>query len=454
MKRVSRATVVVVLMVLLVMGLSYCTKSDQVLNTGGTTTTNSTTLVSYKTATAPTIDGTIDAIWAKATKLDVTPTVPNPGNGLFTGYSGDQYPATIRSMYDASNIYFLAEFADNTKSTNVSPWYFNPALNVFGKSTGWQKEPSSYVFDVNGNVTRAGWGEDKLAMLWNVDYSTPGFLTQTCYASCHVFTPYMDYSKTPAVFTSNANSGNHYTNGNAEKIDMWWGRLGYMSRDASLQMMDDNYQDWAGGPAFSSIAGGNSNGRHVDGIVPDGTFSATWPYRPNYTVSPTQGEVSNSQNLKINGNGITVAVPIWVIPGASGGNFILVSDTAGGTAKKVTAVDSLGVLTLSDGSKIDPTVGTDYQRTGDPVTGPTAAKAIPSLIAVPLIGGRADITCVSVYTGTGWVVEYKRALKTADVLKQDIDFSSLKDQQFGMAIWDRSNYQHGIQPNLLLTFQK
>jgi len=67
---------------------------------------------------------------------------------------------------------------------------------------------------------------------------------------------------------------------------------------------------------------------------------------------------------------------------------------------------------------------------------------------------RADITAGAVYTGTGWVLEYKRALKTGDVLKQDIDFSSLQDQVFGIAIWNNSNYQHGIQPNLVLKFQK
>jgi hypothetical protein len=112
------------------------------------------------------------------------------------------------------------------------------------------------------------------------------------------------------------------------------------------------------------------------------------------------------------------------------------------------------VLTLLDGTTIDPTVGTDYQRTGDAVTGPTAAKAIPSYIAMPLISQRADITSTAVFTGSGWIVEYKRALKTADVLKQDVDFSSLQDQPFGVAVWDNSNYQHGINPNLLLQFKK
>ena len=433
-----------------------CTKNDQVIipdNSGST----STTLVSVKTATAPTIDGTIDAIWDNATKLSFTPTVPDPGNGLFTGYNGEQYPATLRSMYDASNIYFLLEVTDATQSTVVSPWYFNPSLNVTGK-TGWQKEPSSKTLDVNGAMTRDGFGEDKFAMLWNIDNSTPKFAAQTCYASCHVFTPYLDYSQTPAAMVSNANNGNHYTNGQNEKIDMWWGRLGFISKDASLNQMDDNYQDWAGGPAFSGLVGGNLNGRHVDGIYMDGTASTTWPYKPNYTVTPAnQGEYGNTQNLKLDGTGASVAVPLFVIPNtASTSGFLLASDTLStGKAKKVTAVSSAGVLTLSDGTKIDPTVGTAYQRTGDPVTGPTAVNYIPAYIGLPLIGGRADIASAAVYTaGKGWTIEYKRALKTADVLKQDIDFTSLQDQVFGVAFWNKSNNQHGINPNLTLTFAK
>jgi len=449
MKKYKSLLTIIIVLMGSVLFLTQCTKDDQVLDTPAAL--NGNELFSQYTTTAPTIDGTVDAVWSNATKLDISPTVPDPGNGLFTGYIGQQYPATLRSMFDDQNIYFLLEYGDATKNTNVSPWYFDPALNVAGK-TGWQKEPSAKTFDASGVLTREGWGEDKVAMLWNVDYSTPKFLSQTCYASCHVFTPYVDYSLATPALVSNSASGNHYTNGPNEKIDMWWARLGFVSKDASLNQMDDNYQDWAGGQAITNITGGNANGRHLDGIVPDGTKSATWPYRPNYTVSPVQGEVSNSQNLKLDGTGATVAVPIWVIPGSST-NFILVADTAGGTAKKVTAVSSAGVLTLSNGATIDPTTGADYLRSIT-ATGATAPKAIASLIGVPLIGGRADITCTAIYTGTGWVVEYKRKLKTGDTSNQDVDFSSLQDQQFGVAIWNSSNYQHGINPNLVLKFKK
>ena len=450
MKRYKSVLSITASLAATVLLLTQCTKDDQVLDTP--VALNGNELFSQYTSTAPVIDGTVDAVWANATKLDITPTVPDAGNGLFTGYIGQKYPATIRSMFDNDNIYFLLEYPDATQSVNVAPWYFDPALNVTGK-TGWQKEPTSRTYDGSGVLTREGWGEDKFAMLWNIDNSTPKFAAQSCYASCHVFSPYMDYSQTPATMVSNSASGNHYTNGPNEKIDMWWGRLGFMSKDATLTQLDDNYQDYAGGQSITNLTGGNANGRHVDGIVPDGTKSATWPYRPNYTVSPTQGEVSNSQNLKLDGTGASVAVPIWVIPG-SNTNFILVADTVSGRAKKVMAVSSAGVLTLSDATTINPTSGTDYQRASIAANGGTAPKSIASFIGVPLIGSRADITCSALYTGSGWVAEYKRKLKTSDVLAQDVDFSSLQDQPFGVAIWNSSNYQHGINPNLVLKFKK
>ena len=436
----------------------YCTKTDQVVVS--TAAKNTTDLLALKTATAPTIDGVADAIWANAEKLDFIPAVPDPGNGLFAGYIGESFPTTLRAMYDDQYIYFLAEYADKDQSQKVAPWYFNPTTKL------WAKEGSSRTYDANGIMTREGYGEDKIAMLWNIDNSTPKFTTQTCYASCHVFTPYNDYTTvgtlvakvgktvldslvTNPTYKSNSASANHYTNGTNEKIDMWWMQP---SKGLSYGKMDDNYQDWAGGPAITNLTGGNANGRHVDDLVVAST-STVWPFRPVYTADATQGSFANTQNLKLDGTGATVAVPLYVIP-SSTSNYITNADTVtGGAAKKVTAVSSTGVLTYSGGT-IDPTTGTDYQRLGTAATSAIGAKCIPSVVSSPLKNGRADIDCVTTYTGTGYIVEYKRKLKTGDVLKQDIDFSSLQDQPFGFAVWDKSNYQHAIKPNLMLKFQK
>ena len=431
--------------------LVYCTKTDQVVSSSSSSTN---VLNAYHTTTAPVIDGTIDAIWANATKLSFNPTVPDPGNGLFTGYNGEQYPATIRSMYDDSCIYFLAEWADAGKSVNVAPWYFNTANNVTGK-TGWSAEPSSKSLDVNGNITRTGFGEDKFAMLFNIDNSCQKFITQTCYGSCHIFSPYIDYTNPAAPVEKANNSGNHYTNGQFEKIDMWWGKLGYITSDASNGFMDDNYQDYAGGQAVTNLTGGSANGRHVDGIYIDSATTYAWPKGPHYSASPNQGEVKNSQNLKLDGTGASVAVPMWIYKGVSNAGFVLTADTLNGKAVRVVGVTSAGVLNLADGTTIDPTANTDSQRPADAVYG-IESKTLPSYFAQPLVGGRADIKCSAVYTGTGWAVEYKRRLKTSDGLKQDVDFTSnnYQDQPFGFAIWNQSNNQHGINPNLVLHFSK
>ena len=244
-------------------------------------------------------------------------------------------------------------------------------------------------------------------------------------------------------------SGNHYTNGASEKIDMWWANP---TRGLTYGNMDDEYQDWAGGPGVTNLVGGSGNGRHFDDLVVNGA-STTWPYAPTYTSDATQGSANNRQSLKLDGTGATVTVPMWIILNSTG-DFIKVADTlAGGAAVKITGVSSTGVLTYATGS-IDPNVGTDYQRTGDAVTGNTALKGFPGVILSPVKNGRADISLSAVYSGTGWVYEYKRLLKTADVLKQDVDFTSLQDQPFGVAFFNNSNYQHGIKPNLLLKFQK
>jgi hypothetical protein len=414
-----------------------CTKNNQVLDLAETSTANGSELLSYKTSTPPTIDGIADDSWAKAQKLNVTPQVPDPGNGLFAGYISENYPATVRSMYDDQNIYFLIEWNDPSNNL-VQPWYFNPT------SSRWAQRGNARQFDVNGILIKEGMGQDQLAMLWNIDHSTSKFGALTCYASCHLFSSYRNYA---GVMVPNK-SGNHYTNGANEKIDMWWCRL---NKDLLNNQMDDQYQDWAGGPAVTDTVGGAGNGRHADDLIPPSPFKTTYI---NTNTNPNNGPFNNTQSLKLNGNGASANVPKWIIPGATGKAYYLATDTlAGGAAKLVTGVDSSGILYYNGGS-IDPNGNADYYDNAG--TSPTVgAKCFPSFISAPYSAGRSDINASGVYTaGKGWVLEIKRALKTADVLKQDIDFSSLEDQPFGMAIFNSSNYQHGIKPNLLLKFQQ
>ncbi|MBI1782579.1 MAG: hypothetical protein HYR66_14635 [Sphingobacteriales bacterium] len=70
-------------------------------------------------------------------------------------------------------------------------------------------------------------------------------------------------------------------------------------------------------------------------------------------------------------------------------------------------------------------------------------------------GSAADITSNIYYTGTGWRIQYKRLLKTADILAQDIDFSSLNDQPFGIGVfYNYADRQHAVVNGLTLHFQQ
>jgi len=149
---ITRKSIAYALLGMTTMGIIYmssCTRKNQVLDLPAVVTQKGE-LVSYKTTVAPSIDGVIDAAWDNATQLKTTTQVPDPGNGLFAGYIGTQYNVTLRSMYDATNVYFLAEIPDVTQSIQVSPWYFNPATKR------WAQEPSARTYDVNGKITREG----------------------------------------------------------------------------------------------------------------------------------------------------------------------------------------------------------------------------------------------------------------------------------------------------------
>jgi hypothetical protein len=311
----------------------------------------------------------------------------------------------MRSAYDDNNIYFLVEWADPTQSLRRNPWYFDPATKR------WAQESGTYGFA--SSPYRPPFYEDKISFLWNIGNSVAGWNTATCYKSCHTGLPAAD------------GSSRHYTNFPTEKIDMWH---------------------------WKSVRGGVNAGFQIHDQYQDNTYPNGRKADPGVDVYQ-----NNTQNLVITGSmpAITVAVPKYVIPNRTDNLWILNSEVTAGTAKLVTAVDANGVLTLSDASTIDPNVGTDYQRIGTYGSGGLGNKAIAGLtLNDSYTGSQGDITCKTTYVnGTGWIMEIKRALKTTDAV-YDVDFSDLKDQYFGFAIFENSQIAHSIKPNLVLKFKK
>ncbi len=204
--------------------VASCTKENQVLDTPKPIN-SSTDLVSVKVSTAPTIDGAIDAMWENSPKLQFSTAVPEVTGDVFRGYTGNIIPSvTLRSAYDANNIYFLAEWVDPTQSMLRAPWYFDPVTKL------WAQEKGVPTFSATGAITRPAFYEDKIAFLWSVNNSVSGWNNATCYKSCHTGLPATD------------GSSRHFTNSPTEKIDMWHWKAVRGGANGGFQF-DDQYQD-------------------------------------------------------------------------------------------------------------------------------------------------------------------------------------------------------------------
>ena len=390
-----------------------CTKSDQVIDTGnsGGTTDQSTQLVALKVTAAPTIDGTIDASWANCQKLTAVVTVPDPGNDYFKGYVDNTHTVTMRTMYDASKIYFLAEWNDANKSLNRDPWYFDPA------SKTWKEESRKPTFDAEGNKIREAFYEDKFAMLWNVNNSVTDFNEKGCYATCHT-------SLDPA--THGGATGRHFTGSSTEFLDMWhWKsvRTGLPSGQFDDQLQNNTEFDLVDG------------GRHGDPKVSGG-------YSDNVQTLPVTGGTP----------GQTASVPKYFVPGATNYYWVLKSDQVAGTAKLITGVDVNGILTYAGGT-IDPNTDVEFQRKGET----TGSKCMPSVCDVaPFVGDRGDISAQAIFTGGGWILEFSRSLITPSGAagNSDVQFDPTSDYVFGIAVFDNAAIAHAINSKFTLTFAK
>ncbi|TAK41209.1 MAG: hypothetical protein EPO28_08950 [Saprospiraceae bacterium] len=377
-----------------------CTHDDQIVDEYiPKPTVNDKELLSKKVTAAPSIDGTIDAAWDDATKLETTATVPDPGQDVFKGYVGNSYHLTMRSMYDDQNIYFLAEWNDNEMSQNRDPWYFDPVAKL------WQQESNKPKFDAAGQMTRPAFYEDKFAMNWNVNNTVAGWDQTTCYATCHT-----GLSATDGL-------ARHYTSSASERVDMWHWKS--VRNGLVYGQFDDQYMD-------NTTPNGRLNDSKVSG-----------------------GYSDNVQTLTITGTATSVKVPKYFIPAKSYYYWITKEEIDNGTAKLITAVDADGVLTY-DGGTVDPNADLTFQRNG----ATTGASGIPSVYLAPWVGSRGDITCAAEYTGSGWVLEFQRKLNTGDTEAQDVDFSTLEDKYFGVGIFNGAAIAHAIKPNLLLKFEK
>ncbi len=369
---------------------------------------STTELLVKKFDTAPTLDGTIDDMWATAQRLVGTASVPTlgarntylngdgegieEGLGLFFPYSGEEENFTLRSGYVGNNIYFLMEWDDVEDSKDRQSWYFDTDDNL------WKGE-HKYA-----NAANDKFYEDKFAFLFPIGEVT-GFTAQTCYATCHT---------AGSITTPKDKHTRHYLTVDGEKVDMWhWKRV----RGTYADQVDDQQMVYADG-----ALGSGANGRKGDD-------------------TGDAGYSGNSQTLS---NGVVdVSVPLYIIPNQTDYYWISQDEIDGGTAKMVTAVDANGVLTY-DGGTIDPADGGYEQATGN--------KRFPSVTTKAFTLSRGDIDIKALHTGTGWICEFMRNLDTGN--DDDVVFDVTKELPFGLAIFNNAAIAHAIKAGLNMKFEQ
>ena len=162
-------------------------------------------LAAKKVATAPALDGTLDAAWNGAQPI----TVKAVGGKNLPGNSTE---ITMRSVYTTDSVYFFVQYKDPTQSVKRSPW-------VKQADGSWQqlKDPADKGGDNNTYY------EDKMAMIWAIN--SPSFEAKGCLAACHT--------------GEGKPFGNKYLPA-GEKADIWhWKSV----RTGTIGQIDDQWLD-------------------------------------------------------------------------------------------------------------------------------------------------------------------------------------------------------------------
>src|ERR1035437_9519015 len=404
MKYVQKKYVVIALLIATVTSLAYCTKRDQMIDEISST---DNILFSMKVPTGPAVqpiggsawNGNIDAIWNNAKTLTTHAVVPDLGNGTFTGYIGNATDITMRSVYDANNIYYLVEWNQGQKNVKSALWYYNPTKHL------WTQEVTNFTTPVASTTNAAGTdynvnsdgtlrptaAQDQFVIMFNIANSCRSFATLSCYAACHANSSF----GTPTIPAG----GVMYTNGPTELLDVWRAR---MLQVVNQNQANDCFIDDGASVGLGSSGTLDKNEVHGDWQINNGSSSSVPPQFQS--IAPKDGGVGNTQKLKMNNVAqTTVSVPLFVIESASYTNSaILLKDTlSSGAAVKVVSVDSTGILTLSNGHTIDPntaTSGNAYQQVGSG----DGVKCIPGSIVGAYTGSEGDVNANAYWTGTGW----------------------------------------------------
>lgn len=399
-----------VLSALALIGFTSCTHDDAP-NIGGDPGVGSSedVLLVEKFATAPNFDGDIDEMWSKARPLLSAATVTSAGvktvplnkssygdlslepSELFEPYLGESYKYSLRGGYNGEYLYLLFEWEDESDSFDRESFYFDPATQTW-------KQQNKYANHKNDKFY-----EDKFGFMFPIKVNgqePAGFKAGTCTVTCH---------SGLTGTTAGSKSTRHYMKNAGELADLWhWKR----NRNVLSTSVDDGYCRDAEGKDGSADA----NGRKSDEGI------KMYDDKPVFTDAVT-GKTG----------------PKWVKKGQSNYYWITAAELASGAAQTVTGVSDTGVLTLSDGSTIDPNADLVSYSKG------FGKKRFPSIMINEGGAGndfRSDTQVRAKHNGSGWQVEIKRKLNSGD--PNDAVFVPGEEITFGLAIFNNAAIAHGM----------
>jgi hypothetical protein len=171
------------------------------------TAQDSGALTAVKVDKAPVLDGKIDEAWKKAKEIKTSliggANLPKGGTEV-----------SLKAVYTATDVYFLAQWRDPTQSTQREPW---------------KKQADGTWVELIDPADKGGdnnkYYEDKFAMLWNINIA--GFEAAGCMVACHAGEAGKPY-------------GNKYTANAGELGDIWhWKGV----RMGPVGQIDDQYLD-------------------------------------------------------------------------------------------------------------------------------------------------------------------------------------------------------------------
>lgn len=196
------------------------------------------TLTAAKAAAAPKLDGDPgDAEWAKAQPLSIKVA---GGQNLPNGSSD----VTLKALYTADSVFFLAQWTDPTESYRRAPWQKQA-------DGSWKQLKDGQPGDDNKYY------EDKFAMIWSINDSIKGFDQQGCMATCHL--------------GEGKPFGNKYTASEGELGDIWhWKGV----RTGPVGQIDDQYLDHTRydkekSPEAGRKSDAKTGGGYVDNVTED-----------------------------------------------------------------------------------------------------------------------------------------------------------------------------------------